>query len=231
MAALIKDTRNIRSARELVEFVRTQTESRGWGRGLRTAVSEWYMRQPIARLAVEVLPDLAAHRHIVRRAHPKPRTLAQNAFFQWVTTGELGHLATAELRAGQFGIVEAVERLHATPDLHEAVRLIEELTLAPELVPPVWKRSPRVWEALLPHAAVESLVAHLRVIGESGVYEDPALSAMLIARLSNRAKLAALGAGALESALAEYRTVARGHAGVEQVLTAALRPESARRCA
>jgi hypothetical protein len=71
----------------------------------------------------------------------------------------------------------------------------------------------------------------LRVIGESGVYEDPALSAMLIARLSNRAKLAALGAGALESALAEYRTVARGHAGVEQVLTAALRPESARRCA
>jgi hypothetical protein len=130
----MKDTRNIQSARELVEFVRTQTASRGWGRSLRTAVSEWYMRQPLAKLALEVLPDLAAHRHIVRRAHPKPRTLAHNAFFQWVTTGELGHLATPEIRAAQFGVVDEVERLQKTPDLHEAVRLIEEYRLAPELV-------------------------------------------------------------------------------------------------
>ena len=93
------DTRNIRNARELIEFVRLQTASRGWGRGLRNAVSEWYMRQPLSKLAVEVLPDLPLHRQIVRKAHPKPRTLAQNAFFQWVTTGELGHLATPELRA------------------------------------------------------------------------------------------------------------------------------------
>ena len=54
----MKETRNIQTARELVEFVQTQTASRGWGRGLRTAVSEWYMRQPLTRLAVEVLPDL-----------------------------------------------------------------------------------------------------------------------------------------------------------------------------
>src|SRR5882762_7428002 len=90
----MKDTRHIRTARELIEFVRIETAGRGWGRGLRTAVSEWYMRQPLARLAVEVLPDLGIHRQIIRRAHPKPRTLAQNAFFQWVTTGELGHLST-----------------------------------------------------------------------------------------------------------------------------------------
>jgi 60 kDa SS-A/Ro ribonucleoprotein len=233
----MKDIRNIRSAHELIEFVRTQTASRGWGRGLRTAVSEWYMRQPLSRLAVEVLPDLATHRHIVRRAHPKPRTLAQNAFFQWVTTGELGHLATPEIRAGHFTVVQAVERLHVTSDLHEAVRLIEEYKLAAELVPSVWKQSPRVWEALLPHAAVESLVAHLRSIGESGVFDAPELTAMLIARLSNRPKLVALGTGALESALAEYRAIPRGHSGVEQILTAALRaiaqvnPEANRKCA
>src|SRR5450755_3758824 len=120
------DTRNIKNARELVEFVRIQTASRGWGRGLRNAVSEWYMRQPLGRLAVEVLPDLPIHRQIVRRAHPKPRNLAQNAFFQWVTTGELGHLATPELRASHLSVVDAVERLHRTADLPEAVRLIEE---------------------------------------------------------------------------------------------------------
>jgi len=233
----MKDTRNIRTARELIEFVRTQTASRGWGRGLRTAVSEWYMRQPLSKLAVEVLPDLATHRHIVRRAHPKPRTLAHNAFFQWVTTGELGHLATPELRADHLSIVDAVERLHATSDLHEAVRLIEEYRLAAELIPPMWKRSLRIWEALLPHAAVESLAANLRFIGESGVFDDPELAAMLIARLSNRTKLAVLGVGALESALSEFRAIPRGHPGVEQVLTAALRTVTAadasatRRCA
>src|SRR5580698_4659416 len=156
----MKEAHNIRNARELIEFVRTQTASRGWGRALRTAVSEWYMRQPLGKLAVEVLPDLDIHRHIVRRAHPKPRTLAQNAFFQWVTTGELGHLATPELRADHFNVIEAVERLHGTTSLHEAVRLIEEFTLAPELVPSIWKQSPRIWEALLPHASIASLVAH-----------------------------------------------------------------------
>ena len=203
------DTRNIKNARELVEFVRLQTASRGWGRGLRNAVAEWYMRQPLSKLAVDVLPDLSIHRQIVRRAHPKPRTLAQNAFFQWVTTGELGHLATPELRARHLSVIDAVERLHATNDLHEAVRLIEEYDLAPELVPPRWKQSARVWEALLGHAAVESLVAHLRPIGESGVFDDPSLTAMLVARLSNRTKLAALGKGALESVLCEYRTLRR----------------------
>ena len=231
------DTRNIKNARELVEFVRLQTASRGWGRGLRNAVAEWYMRQPLSKLAVDVLPDLSIHRQIVRRAHPKPRTLAQNAFFQWVTTGELGHLATPELRAGHLSVIDAVERLHATSDLHEAVRLIEEYDLAPELVPARWKQSSRVWEALLGYAAVESLVAHLRMIGESGVFDEPPLAAMLVARLSNRPKLAALGKGSLESALYEYRTLRRGHAGVEQVLNAALRamvsdaPEARRQCA
>ena len=231
------DTRNIRNARELIEFVRVQTASRGWGRGLRNAVSEWYMRQPLSRLAVDVLPDLPIHRQIVRRAHPKPRTLAQNAFFQWVTTGELGHLATPELRASHLSVIDAVERLHATSELHEAVRLIEDYQLAPELVPQRWKQSARVWEALLGYAAIESLVAHLRVIGESGVFDDPPLTAMLVARLSNRPKLMALGKGALESALYEYRTLVRGHASVEQVLNAALRAvasegtEARRQCA
>jgi hypothetical protein len=184
------------------------------------------MRQPLPRLALEVLPDLAAHRHVVRRAHPKPRTLAQNAFFQWITTGELGHLATPELRASQFAIVDAVERLHSTPDLHEAVRLIEEFRLPPELVPCQWKGSARVWEALIGHAAVESLLAHLRQMGNAGVFEEPALTAMVVARLANRPKVLALGKAAIESALAEYRTVARRHLAIEQVLTAALRAVS-----
>ena len=233
----MQDTRNIKTARELIDFVRIQTASRGWGRGLRTAVAEWYMRQPLAKLAVDVLPDLPLHRQIVRRAHPKPRTLAYNAFFQWVTTGELGHLATPELRAGHLSVIASVERLHATHDVHDAVRLVEEYKLAPELVPTHWKQSARVWEALIGHAAVESLVAHLRSIGDAGVFDDPALAAMLVARLSNRPKLRALGQGALESALAEYRICSRRHSAVEQVLHAAIRsiaaetPEASRRCA
>ena len=233
----MKDTRNIQSARELLEFVQSQTASRGWGRGLRTAVSEWYMRQPLAKLALEVLPDLAAHRLIVRRAHPKPRTLAQNAFFQWVTTGELGHLSTPDIRAGQFGVIDAVERLHKTPHLHEAVRLIEEYRLAPELVPMQWKGSARVWEALLEHAAVESMVAHLRHMGDAGVFEDSALTAVVVARLANRPRVLAMGKGAIEAALAEYRMAACGHTAIELVLTAALRAvsgegaQASRRCA
>lgn len=219
---MTSNTRNLKTAGELVEFVRNQTANRGWGRGLRTAVAEWYLRQPVSKLAREVLPDLAEHRFIIRRAHPKPRTLEHNAFFQWVTTGELGHLATPELRAGALSVLAAVERLNVVEDLHEAVRLVEENRLPPELVPPRFKRTARIWEALLDHSPVPSLLSHLGSMAEAGLFANPELTAVVVARLSNRHRLASISKPAIEAALREYRQIAASHAAVEQVLAAAL---------
>lgn len=181
------DTKHIRSAKELVEFVEAQTSQRGWGRGLRTAISEWYMNQPVAKLAEEVAPDLERHRYIIRRAHPKPRTLAHNAFFQWVTTGELGHSATPEIRAAQLLAIDAMERLEEARDLNEAVRLVEEFRLAPELVPAKWKESARVWEALLGHMSTAALVSNLRPMADAGVFREPMVAAVVVSRLSRLA--------------------------------------------
>jgi 60 kDa SS-A/Ro ribonucleoprotein len=201
------DTRNIHSARELVEYVETQTSSRGWGRGLRTAISEWYMNQPVAKLAEEVAPDLARHRYIIRRAHPKPRTLAHNAFFQWVANGELGHLATPEIRAAELRTIEAVERLQITGDVHEAVRLIEEFQIGVELVPACWKESARVWEALIGRMSLGSLIANLRTIADAGVFREPMLAAVIVSRLSNRARLAEIDREQVEAGLEALRGV------------------------
>jgi 60 kDa SS-A/Ro ribonucleoprotein len=203
----MQNTRNLSSARELVEYVETQTARRGWGRGLRTAVSEWYLNQPVAKLAEEVAPDLARHRHIIRRAHPKPRTLAQNALFQWVANGELGHIATPEIRSRELRMIDAVERLAATNDLHEAVRLIEEYGIPVGLVPARWKEPVRVWEALLHRMHLSQLLENLRPMADAGVFREPMLAAVVMSRLSSPARLAEREREQIRSALASHRGV------------------------
>ena len=213
---MTQDIRHIRSAKELVKYVEAQTARRGWGRALRTAISEWYMNQPVDRLAEEVAPDLAAHRYIIRRAHPKPRTLAHNAFFQWVAAGELGHLATPEIRAEELRTIDALERLRLTTDLHDAVRLIEEFEIPAELVPANWKESVRVWEALIGRISLASLLANLRAMADAGVFREPMLAAVVVSRLSNRTRLAEIERDQIQSAIESLRNVD----GLTQVLEA-----------
>ena len=201
----MQDIQKVGSARELVEFVETQTARRGWGRGLRTAVSDWYLSQPVEKLAVEVAPDIARHRHIIRRAHPKPRTLAHNAFFQWIATGELGHLATPAIRAGELRMIAAVQHLLAADALPEAVRLIEEFEIPVELIPPRWKESARVWEALLGPMPLAALLANLRPMADAGVFREPMLAAVVVSRLSNNARLAEVDRSLVREAIGSLR--------------------------
>ena len=142
------------NALELFRFVAGARQRRGWGRALRSAVASWYCDRPVPDVAADILkcPEHEGwtHRDLLRLAHPKPGTPAQNALFQWAAAGELGHLATADLVAGELRQVYAVERLKKTGEEDEALSLIEQYSLTHEMLPEPWDRSAMAWEALLP---------------------------------------------------------------------------------
>ena len=74
------------SGPELLEFVATVSQLRGWGHGLKKAVARWYA----ARLPEKVLAEAQStpevqgwtHGKVIRMARPVPVTPAHNEAFQ-----------------------------------------------------------------------------------------------------------------------------------------------------
>lgn len=147
-----------RTGTHLFHFVAFAEQFRGWGRGLKRAVAEWY-RRPIEQLAYQLVKyrqrDGWSHRDLLRLSHPTPPTPAHQAAYRWVTQGELQEPVPR--------LVEGFERAKVAtrPD----PRLIMEYGLTWEMVPPDWLNFPAVWEALLERM---SLTAMLRNLGKMG---------------------------------------------------------------
>ena len=168
---------------QLLHFVRFAETQRGWGRGLRSAVADWYLRKPAAELARHFA--VRSHRDLLRNAHPKPVNAAQNALFQWAVEGRLGHLATPELLSGELRLIHALEQVRAATSEDDVVRIIEDYRLPHHLVPAEWKTSERVWEALLHSLPYRAMVKHLGQL----IAPQSASTALLVARLIDRRRI------------------------------------------
>lgn len=211
-------------ARDLAVFAKYAATMRGWGRGLRTAISNWYEHQPVDTLLSQILKrpgkHLREHRAILRRAHPKAGTLAQNAMYQWISDGSLGHLATAELRQSALRQAHGYELAGQAESLAAVLRIIEDYRLKPALIPAKWKSSPAVWEALIDHLSYRQLLRHLGALTQTGLLaRGSEYSALAVARLADRRRIAAAGVHPLRIAAAMRRYRLAGHA-VESIFDA-----------
>jgi 60 kDa SS-A/Ro ribonucleoprotein len=184
-----------RTGTHLCTFAAFVENLRGWGRGLRSAVAEWYLRKPASELAYQMLKyqhrNGWSHRDLLRLSHPKADTPAHNALFQWAVDGALGHLATPELRSAELRQIHAFEAAKKAASEQEIARLAEEQRLTHEMIPSEWKNSARVWEALLESMPYMALVRHLGKLTAVGLLQpfSPA-AALVVARLIDRKRIA-----------------------------------------
>ncbi len=178
-------------ARDLVSFAAYAASLRGWGRGLRSAVADWYCVQNANELVAQILwrpaKYISQHRALLRRAHPKSRDAAQNALFQWIANGgRPGHLASP----GSLRLVDGFARIAGAETEREAVQCIEDYRLQPSQVPKRWKSSPRIWEALFDHMTYRQLLRHLPVMTSSGLLgRGSEYTALAVARLADRRRV------------------------------------------
>jgi 60 kDa SS-A/Ro ribonucleoprotein len=142
----------------------------GWGRGTKTAVSNWYTSQPTEDLAYQLVKYQQrngwSHGDLLRKAHPQDPDMTRQGLFRYALKGVDG-LAAHTVNVKRPGktdlihdrqaidistlppIIEAFERAKRLVSDVEAVRLIQEYSLPRECIPTNLLNSPDVWRALL----------------------------------------------------------------------------------
>jgi 60 kDa SS-A/Ro ribonucleoprotein len=132
-----------RTGTHLFTFATYVEQFRGWGRGLRAGVAEWYLGKDVDRLAYQMVKyrqrDGWTHRDLLRLAHPETEDPDRKALFDWVTHGT----ATGPLPLIVHGYEAAkVASPHALPSL------IEQYDLPWEALPTDALTRPEVWGTL-----------------------------------------------------------------------------------
>lgn len=168
-ASFADDANRARALRMLPEIARTGThlflfatyveQFRGWGRGLRKAVANWYLERDVAQLAYQVVKyrqrEGWTHRDLLRLAHPDTDDPVRRALFEWVVrradVSDVPELALVR------GFTEA-QRPEAP-----VTELVAEHRLSWEMLPDAALKQPDVWDALL--AQGMPMTALLRQLG------------------------------------------------------------------
>ena len=132
-----------RTGTHLFLFARYVEQFRGWGRGLRRAVADWYVSKDADQVAFQAVKyrqrEGWSHRDLLRLAHPVTLDPATRATFDWITHGTVGD-DTPRLIAG---FLKAQEPGADVP------ALVREHRLSWEMLPDPALGDAGTWDALL----------------------------------------------------------------------------------
>lgn len=141
--ALAQLPRVARTGTHLFLFARYVEQFRGWGRGLRRAVADWYTTRDADRVAFQAVKyrqrEGWSHRDLLRLAHPVALDPALRAAFDWVTHGTVGDDTPRLIE----GFLKAQEPGADVP------ALVREHRLSWEMLPDDALADTAVWDALL----------------------------------------------------------------------------------
>ena len=186
---------------------------RGWGRGLRRAVAEWYTERPVKDTVYQTVKYRQrynwTHRDLLRKAHPRGNE-AMGEVFAWITHG------TLPSNDPYFALIHAYEQAKtANPEFLAALIRAHDMTW--EMMPSEQLDKPKVWEALAERMPLTALVRNLATLTRVGAiapmnsaWACQRLNAIGNARTEDFARIHPI---AVLSALLTYRAGkgARGH--------------------
>jgi 60 kDa SS-A/Ro ribonucleoprotein len=164
--ALAALPRVCRTGTHLFQFVDTVNEFRGWGRGLRRAIANWYtVRSPDA-LAMQVTKYAQrggwSHRDLLRLSHPKSRP--HNDVFQYVAQREKW---LKSKRPGTRLLVTVEEA--KTASIQKLVKYIREEGLVREHIPTERLDNKEIWAALLEDMPATAMLRNLAKMTSIGL--------------------------------------------------------------
>lgn len=168
-AALAALPKVARIGTHLFTFLNYVQGFRGWGRGLRKAVANWYLEKDADQLAYQ----MAKYRQrsgwtqgdALRKAHPTPSSeqQAHAALFAWATNGNVGQLPLPSL-------IPAFEQLQNAQDADKVIDLVTNTNgLTWEMIPTQFLGEAKVWEALLPNLPLTALLRNLGRMSANGL--------------------------------------------------------------
>lgn len=133
-----------RTGTHLFQFTGYIEQFRGWGRGLRRAVADWYTSKEVDDLAYQMVKyrqrEGWSHRDLLRLSHPVTSVHERQALFDWACGREPFDKVP--------DLVTAFEEAQEAP-VNRLPALIADSALSWEMLPTEALRSAEVWEALL----------------------------------------------------------------------------------
>lgn len=175
-AALSALPKVARIGTHLLHFASFVDSMRGWGRGLRAAVADWYTQQDPGRLAFQIVKyqsrDGWSHSDLLSKAHPKADPFdrdggeTQSEIFKYIKKGWPG-VGPWPHSNKDLQIIWAHERAK-NADEDELIELIGKYRIPMESVP-TEKRTPRVYEAMVQTGGITWLIRNLGNLSKHGV--------------------------------------------------------------
>ncbi|HMN10709.1 MAG TPA: TROVE domain-containing protein [Bellilinea sp.] len=157
-----------RTPTHLFEFLEYVQDFRGWGRGLRRAVAEWYNHRSADVLAYHMVKYRQrngwTNMDALRLAHPKASTEEHDIVYRWVVGKGRPESLPENVR-----IIEGFEKIQRVTDPSEAASLIREYSLPREALPTSLLTEEAIWKALLPNMPVMALVRNLSNMARVGL--------------------------------------------------------------
>ena len=197
-----------RTGTHLFLFARYVEQFRGWGRGLRRAVADWYLNKPVADVAFQAVKyqqrEGWSHRDLLRLGHPETDEDARNRLFRWI----LGRDTSID----GLSIVEGYQRVQSAATADEVARLVAEYGLSWEMLPDAHINTAVVWEALLDKGMpATALMRQLPRLTKLGLVSPlGARTAKVAAQLSDPGRLKQARVHPVNVLVAQ-RTYASGH--------------------
>jgi 60 kDa SS-A/Ro ribonucleoprotein len=194
-----------RTGTHLFQFLGYVQEWRGWGRGLKKAVQDWYSSKSLESLSYQLVKyrqrEGWTHRDVFRKAHPKSGwySVARQALYRWVVTGdplqipEIGEpVAFQPIHGTSFGSLRMVEgfiKAQAADSPMETARLIKEYGLPREAVKPEYLDDAQVWEQLLYAGTngmpMTAMVRNLAKMARAGLLDSRNARRFIVDRLGD----------------------------------------------
>jgi len=168
----------------LFKFCSEVDSMRGWGRGLRRALSRWYNSKAPARLAYQVVKYQQrhgwTHRDVLRKAHPVPLSDAHKIIYHYITQKELPcSLAQTE---GGVDMLYAFESIKRAESVNQATQLIREFRLPREAVPTRFLNDSAIWQALLESMPMTAMIRNLAKMTSIGLLAPLSFAANFVVK-------------------------------------------------
>jgi 60 kDa SS-A/Ro ribonucleoprotein len=196
----------------LFHFATYMDGLRGWGRGARRGIANWYQEMPASKLAYQAIKyqsrDGWSHRDLLRLAHPTTVDETQNAVFHWITQG-WPDVGAAPHPDEALRTIWAFERAKRAQTAAEIAGLIREYRLPREAVPTQWLNDRAVWAALLEEMPLTATIRNLATMTRVGLLAPMSEAADRIAatlRDGARLRAARVHPIAVLSALTTYQS-------------------------
>jgi 60 kDa SS-A/Ro ribonucleoprotein len=187
----------------LLHFARDVEQFRGWSRGLRRAVANWYTERSDVSLANQVVKyqsrDGWSNRDLLRLSHPGSFGKVapeKNTILQWVVARAETDKKKSDAKRAKIDnstlspFIKAFEEVQATDNVKRVVELVREFKLPREAIRTEHLNEKVVWEALLENMGTTALIRSLAKMTSIGLLQPMSGAAKKVAdQITNEAIL------------------------------------------